>query len=254
MGFWNESGEAARSWMRTALRRELHLAVRVGEVAARCDGPGELVPERVGRSGHGRESEQAPTRAVFVVRSRGGAGPAGCWSPGQLVPSSLCDTSMRSPEHGPPYAGPAASRSGHPRACPSRCTVVSINGSHFGARRLPAMVEAVRSGQVHLTGHVRGRAGAALRRDWSAGIRSRRRIRAHAPARCRRDPAPLPRAQPACGGAGLRTGLHGTSTCATPGLLEREGERFVGIGSSPGVADPTGCRDQRRWYAVRRRG
>src|SRR5882762_8277239 len=76
--------------------------------------------------------------------------------------------------------------------------------------------------------HVRGRARPPLRRDWSAGIRSRRRIRAHAPARCRRDPAPLPRAQPACGGPGLRTDLHGTSA-GTAGkraeLVPRMGRR-----------------------------
>src|SRR6266446_2678120 len=67
--------------------------------------------------------------------------------------------------------------------------------------------------------HVRGRARSALRRDWSAGVRSRGRIRPHAPARCRWDPAPLPRTQPARGGAGLRTGLHGTSAGATPSML-----------------------------------
>src|SRR6266403_2618765 len=42
---------------------------------------------------------------------------------------------------------------------------------------------------------------------------------ARAPARCRRNPAALPRAQPARGRAGLRTGLHGTSTRATSGVL-----------------------------------
>src|ERR1700682_2545990 len=63
--------------MRTSLRRELHLAVRVGEVAARCDGPGELVPERVGRSGHGRESERLPRGPSLLFVAGAGRGPPG---------------------------------------------------------------------------------------------------------------------------------------------------------------------------------
>src|SRR6266850_2905710 len=67
--------------------------------------------------------------------------------------------------------------------------------------------------------YVCGRARPALQRDWSAGIRSRGRICAYAPARRRRDPAPLPRAQPARGRAALRAGLHGTSAGTGPGML-----------------------------------
>jgi len=96
------------------------------------------------------------------------------------------------------------------------------------ARKIPAMLDALRSGAVHLTGlrlrearglrarrrtlHLRRRTRQPVSGDGLPGVRSRRGIRANSRARCQNEPPPVPRAQPTIGGATVRSKVHGTAT------------------------------------------
>src|SRR6267143_6555965 len=73
------------AWMRTALPTRAVLVVRSGDGARQVLVPRQLVPEfpeRVGRSGAGRESERsADASCVWLLEWRGGGGRVG-WSLG----------------------------------------------------------------------------------------------------------------------------------------------------------------------------